>query len=291
MRIPRWVDRQDCELRSFGAWSSDHAPFLCAYGALPGFAVGVRRGTSPERASRSGRMARVFIALVALLATAASDPAADVSLLRQVVQSWLDERNRWAFTQFVREYDGERVKQERLEHYDPSRGSARRWKLISIDGQPPTEKQWAEWNRRKNKKPRRSRPDIAERFDFAHARVTEETAESVRYLLPLRSGVEWLFPVSKVELLITINKTGAAPALEQVQARISEPMRVALGLARILDIDLDVQMEPPPTPDPAEAKPTGTAQAVVTKFGERVEYVWSDFKRVEPHAAAEAGGG
>lgn len=232
-------------------------------------------------------MLRVFIGLLALLATAASGAAPEVSLLRQVAEAWLNERDRWAFTQFVREYDGDRVKQERLERYDPSRGSGRRWELISIDGKPPTEKQWADWNRRKNKQPRRSRRDIAERFDFANARVTEETPESVRYLLPLRSGVEWLFPVSKVELLITINKTGPAPALEQVQARISEPMKVALGLARILDIDLDVQMEPPPTPDPAEAKPTGTAQAVVTKFGERVEYVWSDFKRVEPPAAAE----
>lgn len=235
-------------------------------------------------------MSRLFIVLVALLATAATGSAAELSLLRQVAQAWLDERDRWAFTQFVREYDGDEVKQERIERYDPSRGYAKRWELISINGQPPTEKEWAEWNRRKNKKPRRGRPEIAERFDFANARVTEETPETVRYLLPLRSGVEWLFPVSKVELLITINKTGEAPALEQVQARISEPMKVALGLARILDIDLDVQMEPPPTPDPAEAKPTGTAQAVVTKFGERVEYVWSDFTRVEPAAPAAAPG-
>jgi hypothetical protein len=237
-------------------------------------------------------MSRVFIALIALLATAAAGPAEDVSLLRQVAQAWLDERDRWAFTQFVREFHGDQVKQERIEHYDPSRGYARRWELVTINGKPPTEKQWADWNRRKNKKPRRSRPEIAERFDFANARVTEETPETVRYLLPLRSGIEWLFPISKVELLITINKTGAAPALEQVQARISEPMKVALGLARILDIDLDVQMEPPPMADPADAKPTGTAQAVVTKFGERVEYVWSDFKRVESAATeASASGG
>lgn len=237
-------------------------------------------------------MSRVIISLVALLALGAADPAGEISLLRQVAQAWLDERDRWAFTQFVREYDGDEVKQERVERYDPSRGYAKRWELISINGQPPTEKQWADWNRRKNKKPRRSRPEIAERFDFANARVTEETAETVRYLLPLRSGIEWLFPISKVELLITINKAGDAPALEQVQARISEPMKVALGLARILDIDLDVQMEPPPMADPADAKPTGTAQAVVTKFGERVEYVWSDFTRVEAHVpkAAPAGG-
>src|SRR5690606_29431520 len=98
------------------------------------------------------------------------------------------------------------------------------------------------------------------------------------YELPLRSGVEWLFPISKVELLVTINKAG--PALEQVQARIDEPFRVALGIARILDVDLDVQMAPPPQADPADARPSGTANVVVTKFGERVEYAWSDFERV-----------
>jgi hypothetical protein len=34
---------------------------------------------------------------------------------------------------------------------------------------------------------------------------------------------------------------------------------------------------------PAAANPEGTARAVVNKLGERIEYVWSDFKRVTPH--------
>ena len=142
---------------------------------------------------------------------------------------------------------------------------------------------------RKNKK-RKSKPSTGDALDFANAKVLEETAQSVRYELPLRSSIDWLFPVSKVELIVTVNKTG--PALEQVQARINEPFRVALGLARVLDIDLDVQMAPPPTADPAEAKPSGTARAVVTKLGERVEYSWSDFKRVAapPDDAAGDGG-
>jgi len=178
----------------------------------------------------------------------------------------------------VREFDGKELKQERLERYDPSRVFEDRWQLMAINGQPPTAKERAEWRNRKNKKHRKDRPGLGDNFDFATAKVVEETPETIRYELPLRSTVEWLFPVSKVELLITINKTG--PALEQVQARISEPFRVALGLARILDIDLDVQMEPPAMADPAEAKPSGTARAVVTKFGDRVEYFWSDFSRV-----------
>lgn len=223
-------------------------------------------------------MIRKLLLFVMLAVTGLARPE-DTAILRQVANNWLSERDHWAFTQVVREFDGKELKQERLERYDPSRGFAERWHLVAVNGQPPTEKERAEWLARKNKKQRRERPGLADNFDFANAKVAEETPQTIRYELPLRSSVEWLFPVSKVELLVTINKTG--PALEQVQARISEPFRVALGLARILDIDLDVQMEPPPTADPAEAKPSGTAHAVVSKFGDRVEYFWSDFKRVE----------
>jgi len=217
--------------------------------------------------------------LFSLVAAAACARPQDTALLQQVANNWIDERDHWAFTQRVREFDGKELKQERVEHYDPSRGNALRWELISIDGRAPTEQERAAWDARKNKKNRKPRPGVGENFDFTKAKVVEETAQSIRYELPLRSSVDWLFPISKVELLVTINKTG--PSLEQVQARINEPFRVALGLARVLDIDLDVQMQPPPKADPADAKPSGTAHAVVTKFGDRVEYYWSDFKRVD----------
>ena len=220
-----------------------------------------------------------WILSMVLFATAGWAREEHAALLQQVANSWLDERDRWAFTQVVREFDGKDVKQERIERDDPSRGTVERWRLISINGTQPTEKERSEWQARKNKKQRRPKPGLSENFDFANAKVVGETAETVRYELPLRSSIDWLFPISKVELIITINKEG--PALEQVQAQINEPFRVALGLAKILDIELDVQMAPPPTADPADAKPSGTASAVVTKFGDRVEYFWKDFKRVD----------
>lgn len=209
------------------------------------------------------------------------------AILRQVADSWLGERGHWAFTQVVREYDGDSVKQERRERFDPSRGWANRWELLAVDGRAPTKEEREALTQRKNKKSRKSKPAPPDSFDFENAKVLEETADTIRYALPLRSTVEWLFPINKVELVVTINKQG--PALEQVQARISEPFRVALGLARVLDIDLDLQMQPPPNPDPAEAKPTGTARAVVSKFGDRVEYFWSDFKRIPDAEMSEPG--
>jgi len=219
-----------------------------------------------------------LIYLVAFVAGVAGAP--DALLLRQVADNWLGEADRWAFTQRVREYDGDKLKEERIERYDPSRGYEARWQLVSIDGRPPTPAEREAWWRRKNRKQRKKRAEVADNFDFEHAKVVNETSQRIVYELPLRSSVQWLFPINKVELLVTINKTG--PALEQVQARISEPFRVVLGLARILDIDLNVQMEPPPSPHPAEAKPNGTAEVVVTKFGDRVEYSWGDFQRVDP---------
>jgi len=205
----------------------------------------------------------------------------DTALLREVANNWLDQQDHWAFTQLVREYDGKGLKQERKERYDPSRASASRWRLISIDGRRPAPTEWADWTRRKNKRHRRATASLANNFDFANARIIDETARTVRYELPLRSSVEWLFPVNKVELVVTINKTG--PALEQVRARINEPFRVAMGLARVLDFDLDLQMLPPPAADPANARPTGQASAVVSRHGDRVEYFWSDFTHVTPH--------
>jgi hypothetical protein len=228
-------------------------------------------------------MWRVPCVLLLLLGTGICVRAAeDLRLLQEVANQWWDERDNWAFTQVVREFDGEKLAQERLERYDPSQGDEKRWRLLAIDGRPPTADERAEWSKRKNKKHRKERPPITAYLDFEHARVAEDTPKVVRYEVPLRSSIEWLFPVNKVELLVTIEKQG--PALTQVQARISEPFRVALGLARVLDVDLDVQMEPPPSVDPADAKPTGEARATVTKLGRRVEYYWTDFTRADATA-------
>lgn len=232
----------------------------------------------------------LFVGLLgALLNPARADAPA---LLKEAADKWLGERDRWSFRQHVREFDGDRLFQERVEHYSPARGEASRWLLLSIDGRKPTHEEWAEWNRRKNKKRRHVAKPVAEYFDFDRATLTEETPQSARFDLPLRSNVEWLFPVDKVALTLTVNRS--ARALEKVQARISEPFRVVLGLARILDIDLDLQMQPPgesaaPSGDPAEARPSGTASAVVRKLGKRVEYAWSDFERVSPRHPDGAG--
>jgi len=222
-------------------------------------------------------------AVILAAATGLALAARADDILRDAVSRWLDERDNWAFTQVAREYDGGKLKRERVERFDPSRPDRERWELRQLNGREPTPQERAELTDRKNKKRRKHTAAIADYFDFERALFAGGDRQVVRYELPLRSSAEWLFPVDKVTLVLTIDK--ATRAVTRVQAKIDEPFRVALGVARVLDVQLDVATELPPpaapTADPAAAKPSGTARAVVTKFGNRIEYEWSDFRRVK----------
>ena len=226
-------------------------------------------------------IASLLLALVPLSAVHAAPPA----LLSQAVDKWIGERNQWAFTQLVREFDGTQVAEERVERYDPSQPGEKIWQLLSINGQPPTAERREAWQKRKFRKRLNAGKSLGGFFDFDHATVQAETATVVRYRLPLRNDHSWLFPLDRVNVVVTVNK--ATQAIDQIEAGIDEPFRVALGLGQVMDIDFDVQMHPSKQRDevdnPRAAKPAGTATAVVNKLGERIEYAWSAFRRVTPH--------
>jgi hypothetical protein len=225
------------------------------------------------------------IAVLLLLSSCRAPTAAEgaPTLLESAVENWLGERDHWAFTQRAVEYD-HGVAHERLERYDPSRPDEARWTLLAVDGQPPTPEQRAAWAKKKFKKNRRRfDAPIGDYFDFARARVVEETPRIVRYQVPLRSDKSWLFPVDKVIVRVTVNKE--TRALEHLSADVREPFKVLLGLAKITDGELDLAFLAPDAEAggaPEAAQPTGTARVTVSKFGERAEFTWSDFKRVVP---------
>jgi hypothetical protein len=185
----------------------------------------------------------------------------------------------------VREFQGGQLKEERQERYDPSKPGIARWELISINGAPPTEERRAEWQKRKTRKRPNPGKPLGQYFDFEESRVVIESDRIVRYNVPLRSNNRWLFPLDKVVMWVTVNK--AAVAIEEVRAQIEEPFKVALGIARVMDVEFDLQVNPSEQEgdqsNPAMAKPDGTARAVVNKMGERIEYAWSEFQRVTPH--------
>lgn len=211
--------------------------------------------------------------------------AASASPLEDAIQSWLGERDHWAFTQRAVEYDDGKP-HARLERYDPSLPGNRRWTLLAIDDKPPTAEQRAAWEKRKFKKARkRFDSPIGDYFDFEHAKTVGEEAGAVRYRVPLRSDKNWLFPVDKVDVVVTVNKT--TRALEHLTAEVREPFKVLLGIARVTGGTLDLGFEEAEA-SPTAAQPSGTARMTVSKFGERVDFTWSDFKRVTPHRDREA---
>jgi hypothetical protein len=226
------------------------------------------------------RVAGLFLALVSSLAAASPGPA----LLQTAVDDWLGERDHWAFTQRAVEYDDGRPR-ERLERFDPSKPGDARWTLLAIDGRPPSEEERAAWAKKKFRKNRRrfDQP-LGEFFDFAKARVVKETPAIVQYQVPLRSDKSWLFPIDKVNVTVSINRE--TQALEHLTANVREPFRVFLGLARILggDVDLSFLNFDPEATTPESTQPSGTVHVKATRFGERVDFTWSDFKRVVPVA-------
>lgn len=232
---------------------------------------------------------RFAILLVAVgLGPGARATPASPKLLQDAVQRWLGERDHWAFTQRAVEYE-DGAGHERLERYDPSQPGNARWQLLAIDGKPPTKEQHAKWAAKKFKHhAHHFDPRIGDFFDFEHARVVAETPTLIRYEVPLETDKNWLFPVSKVGVRVTINKD--THALEHLTAHVREPFKVLLGVARVMGGDLDLDFLPfdDANPGPSSAKPTGSAHVSVSKLGERVDFTWSDFKRVTPVGSADA---
>jgi hypothetical protein len=228
------------------------------------------------------RRISLFIVFAALLATG---QAIVHPLLQKAADKWMGERDNWAFTLHVKEYDGGQVKGEREERYDPSKPGIGRWELLSVNGKAPTDERRAEWQKRKTAKRKNPGKPLNEYLALEDATVDKQTDKVICYRVPLRNNNSWLFPTDKVDLRVTVNRQTLA--IEDVMAGIDEPFRVAMGLGKVLDVDFDVQMNPSEKKgqagEPAAAQPDGTAKVVVNKMGERIEYAWSDFRRVTPH--------
>ncbi len=231
-------------------------------------------------------MSRHLLVLLALsvLAPLGRGVTATPDLLQRCVQNWLGERDHWSFTQRAVEY-GDGTSHERLERYDPSKPGNGRWLLLAIDGKPPTPLQYQKWAEKKFKHHHHVRfdPSIGDYFDFGEARVVAQTPKLIRYDVPLRKDKNWLFPTSKVDVRVTINKE--TRALEHLTAYVREPFKVLLGVAHVTGGTLDLDFLPLNDTDsaPAAAKPTGSARVSVSKMGGRVDFTWSDFKRVTPY--------
>jgi hypothetical protein len=219
---------------------------------------------------------RSLITLFALTLAPGAFAAEGPPLLQQVADKMADERQNWAFTQVARETSGNGEVLERVERYDPSRGHDHRWELLKLNGRTPTAQEAAEWSKRKNRTRSKAPKTLEDYADLSQAQVKSEDKDTVTYALPLRSSAGGLFPGNKISLTLTVNKE--SKEIEHAKAGIEGPFKVALGLAKVIDLDLDIEM--PDDAGKAADKPQGKANAVINKLGKQVEYHWSDFTRV-----------
>lgn len=242
------------------------------------------------------RTVLLFLGLFAALVPGVL-PAAVPPLLQEAVDHWTSGKKEIALTQRTRILnDDGSVNEERLERYDPSLPDAQRWHLLEVDGKPPTDKQRNNIEFRKNRKPRkRANKGPADLLDLAQATVHAEAAQAVTYAVAVRPEAARLVQTEKLVLMITVGRE--SHTIERITAGLRDPMRVALGLAKVTDVDFDLEFDfAPPTGNAsspsAEARapngdqPSGTARVALSKLGQQMEFEWSDFKRVDAYRVA-----
>lgn len=210
-------------------------------------------------------------------------------LLAKAFQLWNAGAGDLAFTQRSRLFaDDGTVKVERLERYDPSLPDRQRWRLLEVDGKPATEEQRQKWETRKNSNARKQvSKALADYLEIEQAIPLKESATHAQFEIPIRPETARLLDVEKIGVVVTIDKDHGNIA--HIAATLHEPIRVLLGLAKITDFDLDVGIDPPrenaiPPSKTGEVKSDSNARVMMSKFGDAIEYRWSDFKRVQSYA-------
>jgi hypothetical protein len=204
-------------------------------------------------------------------------------LLAQAVEQWTAGHEDWAFTQHTRFFlSAGGVKAERVERYDPSLPDSRRWRLIEVDGRLATAEQRAKWETWKNGRPRKQVvKSPTEYLDLDHATLVDETLKQARFEIGLRPEAVRLLETKNIAVVITVDKEGGGIA--GIAATLRQPIRVLLGLARITDLDLDFRIDPgdeDTARKSGEVQSNSTARVTMSKFGNPMEYKWSEFSRV-----------
>jgi hypothetical protein len=209
-------------------------------------------------------------------------------LLEKAIERWVAGPEDLAFTQETRFFaDNGKVTRERIERYDPSQPDSRRWRLIEIDGKPPTADQKSKWEARKNGTPRRVvAKSPAAYLDLENAVLARSTPREARFEIGLRPETARLLALEKIAVAITVDRESGSIA--RVSATLRQPISVLLGLARITDLDVDVRVDPPDeasSSKPGDVQTGSTARVTFSRLGTPVEYNWSDFKRVTSYGA------
>lgn len=229
----------------------------------------------------------LFFVIVMFCACVARTCADTPPLLAKAINHWSEGRLDLAFTLTTRGLqDDQSTKYVRVERYDPSLPDDQRWRLLEVNGKPPTEEERKTVETKRNRKPRkRGGTTPSSYLDLENARLVRETERTAHFEVGIKPGASRFITLDKIVVHISVDK--AAETIDHVSATLNEPVRIALGLAKITDVDLDVHFEEPEDgPPPASEVTSGSsARVTMSKFGDPVEFTWSDFKEVPTYHA------
>ena len=223
-----------------------------------------------------------LLAVLVIFAFASSLHAEPPALLAKAVKHLEEGSQDLAFTQRTRTFNEDQsTHNERVERYNPSLPDAQRWRLLEVNGRLPTDAERDDIEDKRNRKPRkRAGTTPASYLDLDNARQVGETDQVTHFEVGVKPEASRFVDFDKLVIKIDVDK--ASGSIAHISAALREPMRVAFGLAKVLDVDLDVQFEEPANGPPPSGEVTAdsTARVKLTKFGNPQELSWSDFKEV-----------
>jgi hypothetical protein len=215
------------------------------------------------------------------------------------------EMERWAYTEtaLIRDEKG-KVKTDRVVRHDPSKPYAEQDLPLKIAGQPPTEKQLAEFRRRGEKRgekiegpgglgagaatgegasARDRMPTVGELVDLDRALVAADAGGRLTFELPLKKFGNTRFPPENFQVLVHLEKDGHR--LVRAEAKLREPFRSKL-VVKISsgEASADFAVVDPKYP-PALVAARGAARVSILFFrvGGDAEMARTDFKHVKPY--------
>lgn len=244
-----------------------------------------------------GRWGLAILAAGAVWAETGSTPRAasaeEAHLLGEALQKTADDLPRWAFTEtrVVRDEKG-RIKSEAIVRYDPSKPFAEQWTPLSVNGKPPTAKDFEKYRKQGERAQRRleriergqpdSRPSLGEVIDPRSAKIVSDDGVRLIYEIPLRKDGNDRFPPEKFEVLARIDRVSRG--VENIALRLRESFRSKLILkVKSGDGSLDferVDAKYPPTL--TGIRGDASASIIFVSVGGEFDLKRTELKHVKP---------
>lgn len=236
--------------------------------------------------------------ILALMASAAIQ-AEGPSLLDEAWMNYVQDIDHWAYTETTRAVDEKgRVSRETVTRYDPSKPYAEQFSILSHTGKVPIAKM-QKWARQRGidrgeklerpggveheAKPRimiNGRPMLA---DLEHAAISEETEQSITYLVALQAEGRKSPTEEHFRTFVTVSKS--ARAFERVLIQLPEPQQISL-LVKLRKAGLSIDfatVDPRYTPTVTNLEDNIEMSAFLRKRSGGHQTRRSDFKRVKPY--------